>query len=657
MSKHPHGHAHNGAKTPPSFEGVISVSVKNGGMVRTLTGEVIEIFPESLNTALHGDHVKGTLIPGKKRFGKPVGIISEVVSRTKTRFVGIAVLDNGRWFLHADDRRVYVVMHLANAENFALYPNVKVSADLVRFDDPDKMPKAEIVEVLGIAGQHETEMKAAVANAGFDWNFPRKVEEEAQAIESNKTPFIEAEIAKRRDMRSATTFTIDPFDAKDFDDAISVDRLPSGELEIGVHIADVSAYVTPGTAMDDEAQKRGTAIYLVDRTIPMLPGVLSNEVCSLNEKEDKLIFSAVFTVDPKTFVVTNRWLGKTAINSNKRFSYEEAQEILNAKEGLLHEELYLADQVALAFRRERFKDGSVAFETDEVKFVLDEKGWPIDVRLKRRQETNMMIEDLMLMANRAVAEYINTACEKDDNRCLFVWRIHDAPNPERIMELSIYLKALGYEFEPKEGIVSPQDINALFKQIGNAPEKEMIETATIRSMAKAIYSTKNIGHFGLAFSYYTHFTSPIRRYPDLMVHRILRSHLSGNPISMRETMHYERMALHSSEREVAAAEAERESVKLKQVQYMSDKVGQEFTGIITGVTDWGLFVAETKSKSEGMARLKSLSGDTYTRGDGGYRVVGAETGQTYALGQLIKIKLAGVNLEDRMIDWEILGPA
>jgi ribonuclease R len=638
------------------FESTISLSTKGWGYVRSIdSGSDIEIPPEKLNTALHNDRVIAIQSDRGKAGGRRYGEILQVISRSKTRFVGTAQNQEGAWLLFPDDRKCYTPFVLGNADDFTLAPNLKVAVDLVRWDSPTKLPKAKVVEVLGPAGEHETEMKAAVAAVGFDWHYPEDVVRRAHDIETKKQAIMEAEIPRRRDMRHATTFTIDPADAKDFDDAISIEQLPNGAIEIGVHIADVSAYVLKDDPIDMEAQKRATSIYLVDRTIPMLPEVLSNDVCSLNPNEDKLTFSAVFTIDPATHEVTDRWFGETVIRSDRRFAYEEAQAILDKKSGDLYTELALADRVAVAFRTKRMREGSIAFESDEVKFTLDARGWPIDVYLKQRQETNLMIEDLMLMANRAVSEYIAAKSTGNDSPYIFVWRVHDSPNPDKILELAIFLRALGYDFDPKDGVVTHKDINALFRALEGKPEKAMIETATIRSMAKAVYSLKNIGHFGLAFHYYTHFTSPIRRYPDLMVHRILKSHLSGKPITSREYAYYERLALHSSEREVAAAEAERASVKLKQVQLMSTHIGEIFEGVITGITDWGMFVEEKKSKAEGLIRLGALSGDTYRRGEGGFRLVGESTGGTYGLGDRVTVRLASVNIEERTIDWELVG--
>lgn len=428
--------------------------------------------------------------------------------------------------------------------------------------------------------------------------------------------------------------------------------LENGNYEIGIHIADVSHYVREGDTIDKEARERGTSIYLVDRVIPMLPEVLSNDLCSLRPHEDRLAFSAVFEIDHQAGVV-GEWYGQTTIHSDRRFSYEEAQEVLDTESGDHLEELQMMMHLARIMRARRHKDGAIAFEQPEVKFVLDENGKPIDAVTKIRTETMMMIEDYMLLANMKVSEYINKLCKDAGNETNFIYRIHDTPDPERIEELAIFIHALGYEFNTRDG-VDAKEINKLLKEIEGSPEENLIKVATIRSMAKAVYSTKNIGHFGLAFKHYTHFTSPIRRYPDLMAHRMLRKHLDGSRIGPKEIAKHEGTALHASEREMYAVKAERESVKYKQVEYMLDKVGEEFDGIITGVTDWGIYVEEKNSKAEGMIRLSNLKGDYFTHEASKYRVKGDKTGTVYSLGQEIRIKLMRADLEEKQIDWALV---
>jgi len=446
--------------------------------------------------------------------------------------------------------------------------------------------------------------------------------------------------------------TIDPADAKDFDDALSFKTLENGNYEIGIHIADVSHYVQEGQPIDVEAHERGTSIYLVDRVIPMLPEVLSNDLCSLRPNEDRLAFSAVFEINSDAGVV-DEWYGQTIIHSDRRFSYEEAQEVLDTKSGDYLEELSIMMNLGRLLRKRRYKNGAIAFEQPEVKFVLDENGKPIDAVTKIRTETMMMIEDYMLLANMKVSEYIDKLCKDSGKETNFIYRIHDVPDPERIEELAIFIHALGYEFNTKDG-VDAKDINKLLKDIEGKPEENLLKVATIRSMAKAVYSTKNIGHFGLAFKHYTHFTSPIRRYPDLMAHRMLRKHLDGSMIGPKEIAKHERTAIHASEREMYAVRAERNSIKYKQVEYMVDKVGEEFDGIITGVTDWGIYVEEKNSKAEGMIRLGSLKGDFFKHEASKYRIKGDKTGDTYTLGQEIRIKLMRADLEEKQIDYALV---
>ena len=453
-------------------------------------------------------------------------------------------------------------------------------------------------------------------------------------------------------MRSSTTFTIDPADAKDFDDALSLDVLENGNYEIGIHIADVSHYVEDGGHIDMEARDRGTSIYLVDRVIPMLPEVLSNDLCSLRPNEDRLSFSAVFEMTPDATVV-GEWYGQTIIHSDKRFSYEEAQAVLDTNNGPHLKELTTLMELGRILRKRRYNSGAIAFEQAEVKFELDENGVPIRAFTKERTETMLMIEDFMLMANQSVATYIDKLCKDAGRESAFVYRIHDIPDPEKIEELSLFIHALGYEFKTNKGLVKPRDINKLLKEIDGKPEENLIKTATIRSMAKAVYSTKNIGHYGLAFKYYSHFTSPIRRYPDLMAHRLLRRHLDGSTITGKEMAKFEKLSVQSSEREMEAVRAERDSIKYKQVEYMAPHVGETFTGVITGVTDWGIYVEEKESKSEGMIKLSSIRSDFFEHEASKYRVKGQRSGKIYSLGDEIKVKLVRADLEERQLDFEI----
>lgn len=629
-------------------EGILMVRGRGTGFV-TLPGfeEDIVIPRENLSAALDGDIVEVKI--GAKIEGRTNGSVVRVIDRKRNEFIGTVHEEKGIRFVKPDSRRIHVRFILSNVS-----PEVvgqKVAVKIASWKENEE-PQGEIIEVFGKAGDHETEIQAIIRSGGFAVGFPKLVEEEAIAIHKNQdADFAEAlKDPKRRDMRSITTFTIDPVDAKDFDDALSFEKLPNGNYEIGVHIADVSHYVIPGHPIDKEAQERGTSIYLVDRVIPMLPEILSNDLCSLRPNEDRLAFSAVFEIDPQSNVVA-RWFGQTVIHSNKRFSYEEAQEVLDKKDGPHLAELETLMDLSRLIRAQRQREGAIAFDSEEVKFELDENKKPIRAYVKKRTETMLMIEDFMLLANREVAEHIYNLSKEKNRDLAFVYRIHDLPDPERIEELGIFLRALGYEFKTNKGVVEGVDINKLLKQIEGKPEANLIKTATIRSMAKAVYSTKNIGHFGLAFKFYTHFTSPIRRYPDLMVHRLLRKHLDGAKISPQEHAEYERLSVQSSQREVGAVEAERDSIKFKQVEYLKDRIGEEFDGVITGVTEWGLYVEEKTSKAEGMVRLSSMKEDYYSVDPKNYRVVGEKKKKAYALGDTVRVKLTGASLEDRTLDF------
>ena len=618
--------------------------------------EDILISPEKLEFGLDGDFVEVELlpkVPGKRQEGKVVRVIepshSEFIGVVKERMEGA----RKELFLEPDNRRIHKDIVLKEAETELL--GMKVVAKITRWSDSTRDPLGVVTEVLGRAGDHETEMQAIIRGGGFSESFPEPVARAAKELYDNKSAIFEAakQDPKRRDMRGITTFTIDPKDAKDFDDALSIQKLPDGNFEVGVHIADVSHYVREGEVIDEEAQKRGTSIYLVDRVIPMLPEVLSNDLCSLRPEEERLAFSAVFTITPEAEVV-NEWYGQTIIRSDRRFSYEEAQEILDQGQGDFHSELTDMMSLGRIIRKKRFAEGAIAFEQPEVRFELDENGKPIRAYTKVRTETMMMIEDFMLLANQSVATFIYKLSKQNNRDAAFVYRIHDVPNPEKIEELATFLRVLGYELRTDKGIVNAKDINKLLKEIEGKPEEALIKTATIRSMAKAVYSTKNIGHFGLAFKYYTHFTSPIRRYPDLMAHRLLRRHLDGSQIKGQELAKFEKLSVQSSEREIDAVRAERDSIKFKQVEFMAPHVGEEFDGVITGVTDWGIYVEEKESKSEGMVRLASIRGDYFEHLASAYAVKGQRTGKVYRLGDPVRFKVMNANLEEKQLDYELV---
>lgn len=623
---------------------------KRGGKKRSKDSE-LEIQPQRVNRALNGDTVVVRKIKDK-HFDRPQGEVVRIEKRAKTAFVGTVDRVRNKLVCIPDDRRFYSAIDLSQSK-ITVALGDKIQARIVRWDE-GKDPQGEVMEIIGKKGVHDTEMRSIVLEKGFATTYPEDVEQEAKKIQQTEFPPHADEIAKRKDFRKTLTVTIDPLDAKDFDDALSFKKLPNGHYEIGVHIADVSHYVQEGTALDREALKRGCSVYLVDRTIPMLPEVLSNGICSLNPNEDRLTFSAVFEMDDHAKIYST-WIGKTVIHSDKRYTYEEAQDSIMTQTGPHAEELTTLNRIAKKLSAERFKKGSIDFEKDEVKFELDQNGKPIRVYRKQRFDAHKLVEDFMLLANKAVAEYIHEVNKKHDRKqSAFIYRIHDAPDPDRILDLSVFIKALGFELESHDGKVSAKAIKKLLDDVTGTPHESLIKTAAIRSMAKAIYSTKNIGHFGLAFEHYAHFTSPIRRYPDLLVQRVLFKTLNQSAISTHEYARYEKMAAHSTEQEIKAAEAERSSIKYKQVEYMQDKIGQTFEGTITGVTEWGIYIEENETKCEGMVKLRDLQDDYYVLNEKTYSLVGEKHKKTYTLGSVVKFKVVGADLERKVLDYALV---
>ncbi len=637
--------------------GTISTIRKGMGFVTDPNDEENDIVIESddLNFALNGDAVEVKIQKGKKsqndKFGNKFGEVVAVLTRARETFVGTVESREGKVGVIPDDKKMYVDFMLTGAEAKKVSDGDKVLVKLGDWKDPKGNPEGIILRVIGKKGNNNAEMESIVLEKGFDTRFPPGVEEEADEIEKNEKIISKEEIAKRRDIRGTLTVTIDPFDAKDFDDAISIKELPNGRYEIGVHIADVSHYVREGSALDKEAKKRGCSIYLVDRTIPMLPEVLSNDVCSLNPHEDKLSFSAIFEMDEKG-EVHDRWFGRTVMNSDHRFTYEDAQESLDSKSGKYFKELTILNNIAKILQKEKFNRGAIEFEQEEIKFKLDSEGKPVGVYKKARLDTHKLVEEYMLLANREVAKFIYDSINKKGKKDTgSIYRIHDIPDQERMLDLSIFAKALGYNLKTKDGKVTAYDIKNLLKQVAGTPHEALISTATIRSMQKAIYSTKNIGHFGLAFDFYTHFTSPIRRYPDLLVHRILYKHLQHMPFGDREIVEFQHTAEESTAREIDAAEAERASKKLKQVEYMSDKIGQTFEGTISGVTEWGIYVEEKETKSEGMIKIRDLGNDFFEFNKKTYSILGQKTGKKFTLGDSIKFKVMAADLDRKTLDF------
>lgn len=641
------------------IEGKITTTGKGLGFVANSLdpkSEDILIEAGSLQTALNGDTVEVELLP-KRKDTRQTGKVVKILERKKTAFVGTIEKEHDHFFLVPDDKKMYADILLPNDATLEKNVGEKAYVKITLWDITRASPEGQIIKILGKKGEHLVEMESIITERGISESFPKEVLDEADAIEKREKPLPDNEVSQRKDMRNVTTYTIDPKDAKDFDDAISLQKITTGEYagmyEIGVHIADVSYYVKEKTALDEEALDRAFSVYLVDRTIPMLPEVLSNDLCSLNPHEDKFAFSAIFVVD-KNAHIKSRWFGRTVINSSKRFSYEEAQDVLNAGQGEHFENLFTLNTIAKKLREEKMKKGAIDFEQDEVKFELDPEGKPVRVIRKQRLDTHKLVEEYMLLANREVAEFIYTAGGKNFGKKspISLYRIHDVPDQEKIAQLSIFLNALGHTLEIKGKTISPKDVAAMLSKIEGRAEEALIKTATIRSMAKAIYSPQNIGHFGLAFEYYTHFTSPIRRYADLMVHRVLDTILSGNVRhAQNEFAIVSRIANHITEKEIAAAEAERASIKYKQVEFMQNKIGQEFDGLISGVTEWGIYVEDIETRAEGMIRLKDMTDDFYVLDPKTYSIKGSKTGKKFALGDRLRIKLVKADLDQKTLDF------
>ena len=627
------------------IEGRIELTQRGAGyVVPDEGGDDIMISSENLNTALDRDHVKVNLF-AKRAGDKPTGEVVEVLKRNRMEFVGVLQLSFNHAFLICDDKKMYTDIFIPLDKIGKAKNGDKVIAHITDWTLEHKNPFGEIIEVLGRPGYHETEMHAIIAEFGFSFKFTEEVEKEANKISEKIS---KEEIASRRDFRKITTFTIDPDDAKDFDDALSIQKLSDGTWEIGVHIADVSHYVKPGTLLDDEAFERGTSVYLVDRTIPMLPEKLSNGVCSLRPQEEKLTFSVVFKMDDNAELL-DVWFGKTVIFSDRRFSYEEAQQCIESGVGDYAPEINTLNELAKKLRELRFRNGAVNFETEEVKFKLDENFKPIGIYKKVRKDAHKLIEEFMLLANKKVAEYGHNGSKQRT----FVYRVHDLPNEEKLKLFSTFASRFGYTIRMQSQKAISQSMNELLAKVEGKPEQNLLQQQAIRTMAKAFYTTKKTGHYGLAFDFYSHFTSPIRRYPDLLAHRLLFDYLNKGKSANADK--YETMCKHSSEMETKAAEAERASVRYKQVEYIKDFIGEEFQGIISGVTEWGMYVEISQYKCEGMIRLSNLADDFYEYDQHNLCIVGRRTRKKYQLGDIIEVVVKDADVLKRQVSLDIVG--
>ncbi len=627
-----------------TVHGKLEVTRSGDGWILQESGEDVFVPKAKRNRSLPGDIVEARVRPAKRK--ESIGEVMRILQRHRGPYTGVLDVFKNHVFLLPDNQRIGVDI-LVDMKADESLDGHKAVVEIIDWPEHRRNPQGKLLHLLGKPGDNDTEMHAIVAEFGFPLSFMPATDAHCAEIPD---VIADAEIKQRRDFRKVLTFTIDPADAKDFDDAISFQKLDHGHVEIGVHIADVSHYVQDGDPIDLEAAQRATSVYLVDRTIPMLPEKLSNNLCSLRPHENRLAFSAVFQLDAQANVV-QRWFGKSVIYSDRRFTYEEAQQVLETGEGDFAAELLEVNRLAKILNEQRMKEGSVNFETTEVRFKLDAQGKPIGIMVKQRKDAHKLIEEFMLLANREVAFHIHER-NRQTGRFPFIYRVHDLPQEEKLGDLVLMCRKFGYTLQVDNEKVLKRDLNRLMDQIAGKPEEALLQNMAVRSMAKAVYTGQKTSHFGLGFAHYTHFTSPIRRYPDLLAHRLLQHYLEGKaaPASY-SSQRIEQLAKHSSNMENQAAEAERASIRYKMAEYLETQVGQEYNGVVSGLTDWGIYVELVENKCEGMVRIPSMKDDQYVYHQKEQAVIGRRTGNTYVFGQQVRVKVKAASRESRQIDF------